>query len=167
MGTLSRVPPVTRRCCFTPAASVVPRAGTGATEILVTLSAFVTLDKSYQARGYLNFLGEEAKRGALQGEHLRLDGWPSKRTKHWRRGVWGCRWLGRAGDVLEPYLFLPFLMVFAWTYFLLQRRVPLPVSAVFAVSGLAAGLILFAFCAVWVWLQRNDEEESKDVPADP
>src|SRR3974377_2131383 len=34
--------------------------------ILVTLSAFVILYKSYQARGYLEFLGEHAKDGSLQ-----------------------------------------------------------------------------------------------------
>ena len=33
--------------------------------ILVTFSAFVMLFKSYQARGYLHFLGAEAKRGNI------------------------------------------------------------------------------------------------------
>jgi hypothetical protein len=42
-------------------------AGNGLTlaGILVTLSAFVILYKSYQARGYLHFLGTEAKRGSI------------------------------------------------------------------------------------------------------
>jgi hypothetical protein len=43
--------------------------------ILVTLSAFVMLYKSYQARGYLHFLGSEAKRGEIA------------------RGIPGTRWL--------------------------------------------------------------------------
>ena len=61
------------------------------------LSAFVMLYKSYQARGYLHFLGTEAKRGQLQEEYLQLDGWPSKRIKGWRRGAWvcPCPWAGR------------------------------------------------------------------------
>jgi hypothetical protein len=47
--------------------------------ILVTLSAFVILYKSYQARGYLQFLGGQAKQGTLQEQDLPLFGWPSKR----------------------------------------------------------------------------------------
>jgi hypothetical protein len=42
--------------------------------ILITLSAFVMLYKSYQARGYLQFLGKQAKLGTLQEEHLPLVG---------------------------------------------------------------------------------------------
>jgi hypothetical protein len=53
--------------------------------ILVTLSAFIILYKSYQARGYLQFLGNEAKRGTLREQDLPLFGWPSKRIKGWRK----------------------------------------------------------------------------------
>jgi hypothetical protein len=94
--------------------------------ILVTLSAFVMLYKSYQARGYLHFLGTEAKRGKLQEQYLRLDGWPKKRIKHWRRNVWICPWLERVADLLEPYLSLPILIVSAWTF--------LPLAAVATAS---------------------------------
>ncbi|HAM52368.1 MAG TPA: hypothetical protein DCP92_17355 [Nitrospiraceae bacterium] len=38
-------------------------------EILITLSAFVMLYESCQARGYLHFLGTEAKRGTLKEEY--------------------------------------------------------------------------------------------------
>src|SRR5262245_28320470 len=69
--------------------------------ILVTLSAFVILYKSYQARGYLQFLGDDAKRGTLREECLPLVGWPKKRIKGWRRNVWVCPWLGQASDLLE------------------------------------------------------------------
>ena len=75
--------------------------------ILVTLSAFVMLYKSYQARGYLHFLGQEAKQGRLQEEYLPLDGWPKKRIKGWWRDVWVCPWLAQISDALEPWLFLP------------------------------------------------------------
>jgi len=84
--------------------------------ILVTLSAFVILYKSYQARGYLQFLGSEAKRGALREEDLPLIGWPSKRIKGWRKKVWLCPWLGRTSDLPEPYLFLPSLLILAWLF---------------------------------------------------
>src|SRR5262252_3457263 len=72
--------------------------------ILVTLSAFVILYKSYQARGYLQFLGNEAKLGRLKEEDLPLFGWPPHRIQGWRKQVWVCDWLARASDLLEPYL---------------------------------------------------------------
>src|SRR5580765_5897097 len=74
---------------------------------LVTLSAFVMLYKSYQARGYLNFLGQQAKLGMLQEQDLPLAGWPRQRIKGWRKNVWFCSWLDQFSDLLEPYLFLP------------------------------------------------------------
>src|SRR5204863_7296755 len=45
--------------------SMLPLVG-----ILVSFSAFVILYKSYQARGYLQFLGNEAKQGTLREENL-------------------------------------------------------------------------------------------------
>ena len=61
--------------------------------ILVTVSAFVLLYKSYQARGYLQFLGDAAKQGTLREQDLPLFGWPSKRIKGWRRKVWRSPWI--------------------------------------------------------------------------
>src|SRR5262245_46532689 len=71
--------------------------------ILVTLSAFIILYKSYQARGYLQFLGNEAKQGTLREEELPLVGWPRKRIKGWKRKIWVCPWLEKPSDLLEPY----------------------------------------------------------------
>ena len=133
--------------------------------ILVTLSAFVMLYKSYQARGYLHFLGTEAKRGKLQEEYLRLDGWPKKRIKHWRRKVWICPWLERAGDLLEPYLSLPFIIVSAWIFLRLQRGLPLHPAIVLGVAIILATFILFVFCMVWIWSQGTDEEERTEEPS--
>src|SRR5262245_51619269 len=82
--------------------------------ILVALSSFVMLYKSYQARGYLHFLGQEAKRGHLLEVYLPLDGWPQQRIKGWWRDVWLCRWFGQAGDVFEPWLFVPSLTLIMW-----------------------------------------------------
>src|SRR5678816_570858 len=49
--------------------------------ILVTVSTFIILYKSYQARGYLEFLGAEAKKGTLREEDLPLFGWPAARIQ--------------------------------------------------------------------------------------
>ena len=130
--------------------------------ILVTLSAFVMLYKSYQARGYLNFLGAEAKRGKLQEEYLRLDGWPRKRVKDWRRGVWICPWLERAGDVIEPYLCLPVLTVFMWTFLLLHHRIPLRTEMVIGVSFVLSLFVFCAFCILRVWSQKTAETEESE-----
>jgi amino acid transporter len=127
--------------------------------VFVTLSAFVMLYKSYQARGYLNFLRAEAKQGKLQEEYLRLDGWPRKRIKHWRRGVWMCPWLERASDVLEPYLSLPALIVISWMFLILPRWTPRSSVIVLAVAVVLGLLVLFVFCIVWVWVQGTDEVE--------
>jgi len=127
--------------------------------ILVTLSAFVMLYKSYQARGYLNFLGAEAKRGSMREELLGLDGWPSARVSHWRRTVWVCPWLRSPGDLLEPYLLLPAFILFAWVRILLRQWTLLPPLTTLGLAALLAIVVLFLFCAAWVWSQGMDEKE--------
>jgi hypothetical protein len=134
------------------------------TAVMVTLSAFVMLYKSYHARGYLHFLGTQAKLGKLQEEQLRLDGWPTKRIKHWRRNAWVCPWLQRAGDLLEPYLSLPGIIVSAWMFLLLHQWVSLPPAIALGVAVILAVLILSVFCIVWVWWQGTDEEEPTEAP---
>ena len=130
--------------------------------ILVTLSAFVMLYKSYQARGYLHFLGAEAKLGRLSEQYLRLDGWPSTRIKNWRKGLWVCPWLKRPGDLMEPMLSLPLLIIGAWLYLMLRRRVTLSQPLVVGVAIILGTFILFVFCALWVRSQETDEEERTD-----
>ncbi len=137
-------------------------AGLELAGILVTLSAFVMLYKSYQARGYLHFLGRLAKRGELPEKYLELDGWPKERIKHWRRQVWTCAWLERAGDLLEPYLFLPTLIVSAWMFLGLRRWILQSLPIVAAGAVFLAGLTLFGLCLVWVWWQGMDEQERTD-----
>ncbi|MCK7481118.1 MAG: hypothetical protein M0C28_30890 [Candidatus Moduliflexus flocculans] len=51
------------------------------------------LYKSYRARGYLLFLGQQAKQGTLPEQHLPLMGWPEKKDQ---RPVAGC--LGQSLD---------------------------------------------------------------------
>ncbi len=132
--------------------------------ILVTLSAFVMLYKSYHARGYLHFLGIQAKRGELSEQNLGLDGWPKRRIRDWRRSTWKCPWLERAGDLLEPYLSLPTFIVSGWMFFLLRRWVPIHPAFVALLAIIAAILILSLFCIAWVRAQRADENESIPEP---
>ena len=127
--------------------------------ILVSLSAFVILYKSYQARGYLHFLGNEAKRGTLREEHLPLDGWPKKRIKGWRGKAWLCPWLGQASDLLEPYFFLPSLLILAWLYLLLRRWLGLHPALLLILAVTLLVVVISTFCLLWVSSQEKDEEE--------
>lgn len=131
-------------------------AGLEVAGILVSLSAFVMLYKSYHARGYLHFLASLAKRGVLQEESLAIDGWPKRRIKGWRRTLWICRWLQQPGDLLEPYLFLPSLIVSGWTFLLLRRWVLLPTLLEALLAIFLAMLILFSLSVVWVWSQEME-----------
>jgi hypothetical protein len=129
--------------------------------ILVTLSAFVMLYKSYQARGYLQFLGNEAKRGTLLEELLPLAGWPKNRVKGWRRTIWICPWLGQVGDLLEPYFFLPILLLLCWLFALMQHWLTLAPWVLVALCILLAAVILSVFCSVWVWWEDKDEQQQQ------
>jgi hypothetical protein len=131
--------------------------------ILVTLSAFIILYKSYQARGYLQFLGQEAKRGTLRVEDLPLLGWPKKRIKGWRKQVWPCPWLGHVSELLEPFFFLPGLLIQAWLFVLLQSWLGLGAGILLLLSAVLAAVILAALCIVWVWWQSMDEEETQQA----
>lgn len=139
-------------------------AGIELAGIFVTLSAFVMLYKSYQARGYLQYLGMLAKRGELAEQCLGLDGWPNKRIMHWRRAFWICPLLQHIGDVLEPYLFLPVLIVSAWIFLLLLRWMRQPVVVVGGAAVFLAILILSLFSLVWVWWESTDEKEDNVQP---
>jgi len=135
--------------------------------ILVALSAFVILYKSYQARGYLDFLGREAKRGALQEEHLPLFGWPRKRIKGWWRNVWLCRWLGKTSDLLEPYAFLPGLIILAWLLVLMRPLLRLNTEILVLLCTILTAVMLGVFCIVWVRWQGRDEEELPPIRTAP
>lgn len=131
--------------------------------ILVTLSAFVMLYKSYQARGYLQFLGQQAKQGRLPEQHLPLIGWPSKRIKGWWRDGWVCPWIGKAGDVLEPWLFLPCLFMFMWVTALLQKRTTLDPVVNLLLDAILTAAIFSVYCIVLVWAQGKDEVPGEDI----
>ena len=126
--------------------------------ILVTLSAFVILYKSYQARGYLQFLGHEAKQGTLREQDLPLFGWPGKRIKGWRKKVWPRPWIGKGNELLEPFFFLPALLVLAWLFVLLRQWLALDARLLVVLSAILAVVMISLLCIVWVWWQRKDEE---------
>lgn len=130
--------------------------------IIVTLSAFLMLYKSYQARGYLQFLGRRAKQGTLQEEHVPLVGWPEKRIKGWWRDVWFCPWFGQAGDLLEPWLFLPSLFMFMWLIALVQQRTRLGTGVVLILAAILTAGILSVECIALVWSQDKDEERIEE-----
>jgi hypothetical protein len=131
--------------------------------ILVTLSAFVMLYKSYQARGYLQFLGRQAKQGRLPEQHLPLMGWPGKRINGWWRDVWVCRWIGKTGDVLEPWLFLPCLFMFMWVTALLQKWTMLGPALNLILDAILTAAIFSVYCIVLVWAQGKDEVPAEDM----
>jgi|WetSurMetagenome_2_1015567.scaffolds.fasta_scaffold07877_6 hypothetical protein len=131
--------------------------------ILVTLSAFVMLYKSYQARGYLLFLGQQAKQGRLPEQYLPLMGWPGKRIAGWWRDVWVCPWIGEPGDVLEPWLFLPCLFMFMWVTALLQQWTMLGPAVNLMLDAIVTAVIFSVYCIVLVRVQRKDEVP-REVP---
>jgi len=128
--------------------------------ILVTLSTFFILYKSYQARGYLQFLGNEAKLGNLREENLPLFGWPSRRIKGWRKNVWVCPWIGKGSELLEPFFFLPTLLVLAWLFLLLREFLALSSGMLLALSTILAVAMIAALCMGWVWRERKYEDQS-------
>jgi len=129
--------------------------------ILVSLSAFVILYKSYQARGYLEFLGEQAKGGTLREADLPLFGWPSRRIKGWRKNLWLCPWLRKLGDLLEPYMFLPSLLILAWLFVLMHYQLAAAKGTILILSILLDAAILWALCVLWVRGEAKNEQEQK------
>ncbi len=125
--------------------------------ILLTLSAFVMLYQSYQARGYLRFLGQKAKQGTLKEEQLPLVGWPSKRIKAWRKNLWVCPWLRRALDLIEPWVLLPFLFTSMWMTALLQSQSSLNTEVALTLGVILSSVILFMSCIGLVQSQGDDE----------
>ncbi|MGO9266555.1 MAG: hypothetical protein ACLQBA_17015 [Candidatus Binataceae bacterium] len=129
--------------------------------ILVALSGFVVLYKSYQARGYLQFLGERAKQGKLLEQDLPLIGWPSHRIKGWQRDVWRCPWFRQTPDLLEPWMFLTYLFVFGWLSGLLRSCTTLEIETLLITIAILSATILSAFCIVLVWFWRKGEEPAE------
>jgi len=145
--------------------SRIVAAALAAIGILITLSTYLILYKSYHARGYLEFLGGVAKSGRLPESLLPMMGWPHRRVKDWRRDFWTCRWLGKAEDLLEPYLFLPLLLILAWL--IVGARQYLPAERHWALPACALGTIAILAAASIVWVHRHQKAEDQSLPPAP
>jgi hypothetical protein len=124
--------------------------------MVVALSAFFMLYRSYEAKGYLQFLGKEAKQGALKEEYLPLVGWPRNRIKGWRND-WICQWIRRLRDLLEPWLLLPYVFISLWMTALLHARSRLNHAIIYTLALILSAVILSMSCIVLVWLQGKDD----------
>ena len=118
--------------------------------ILIALSAFLMLYKSYQARGYLEYLGQQARRGTLPEADLPLTGWPGRRVEEWWREVWASPWLGKAADLLEPWMFLPWLFVFMWASVLFKTQAPLGMAMALVLGAVASSSVFAALSLLLV-----------------
>lgn len=123
--------------------------------MLVSLSAFVMLYQSYQARGYLQFLGQQAKEGTLREENLPLMGWPKTRIKDWWRNVWKYPWFMQARDLFEPWLLLPYLFASMWMTGLLHAESRLNIGVALILGLVLSGFILSTSCIALVWSQNK------------
>jgi hypothetical protein len=130
--------------------------------ILIALSAFLMLYRSYQARGYLQFLGLHAKQGTLQEEQLPLIGWPRIRIKGWWKSVWVCPWFKHIGDLFEPWLLLPYVFISLWMTSLLYAQSKLNIAVVLMLGMILSATILSACCVLLIWSQ-NKEKENMDA----
>jgi hypothetical protein len=124
--------------------------------ILVSFSAFLMLYQSYESRGYLQFLGLQAKDGTLREEHLPLTGWPRNRIKGWRRSFWVFPWFRQSRDLLEPWLLLPFLFAFMWISALLHAQTRLNIGVALTVGMILSAVLFATSCMVLVWSQSKD-----------
>jgi hypothetical protein len=136
---------------ITPTHSVLSVVG-----ILIALSAFVMLYKSYEARGYLQFLGLHAKDGTLREEDLPLTGWPRNRIQGWWKSVWAFPWFRGNRDLLEPWLVLPFLFTSMWMSALLHTQSGLNIGIALIAGVILSAVLLAASCIVLVWSQSKD-----------
>jgi len=127
--------------------------------LFLSLSAFVMLYRSYQARGYLAFLGLRAKEGRLQEKDLPILGWPARRLKGWSREVWAHLWIAKLSDLLEPWVFLPFLFVFLWIAVPLNAWTDLGNGVILTLSGLLSAMVFALFCGAMARSWGKDEVE--------
>jgi hypothetical protein len=133
--------------------------------LLITLSAFISLYKSYQARGYLKFLGREAKKGKLPEQYLRFDGWPVERMHGWRSKVWVCPWFERFSDILEPQMTIPGFLLTSWSFFWLKATQQRSVPVALALGFLVGTIGLFLVCVIWTWIQGLDTDDPPQPPS--
>jgi len=131
---------------------------------LVALSAFLMLYRSYRARGYLQFLGKEAKHGKLKEEDLPLTGWPQNRTRGWWRSDWLCQWFRQTSDLFEPWLLLPYLFTSVGIIVLLRTATRLSTPVVLILAVVLSAVFLSMSCVALVWSQSKDDTGAEGEP---
>jgi hypothetical protein len=94
----------------------------------------------------------------LRDEDLPLCGWPSRRIKGWRKKVWPCPWVGKGSELLEPFFFLPSLVLTAWLYVVLRQWLAFNAGVLAILSIILAVILMFVICVGWVCWQRRDEK---------
>jgi len=129
--------------------------------IVISLSAFRMLYQSYQAKGYLEFLGQKAEQGALQEKDLPLMGWPRSRIKGWWRTVWSHRWIRRTRDLLEPWILLPYLFANMWVLVLLHAWSRRNEAVVLILSVILSAAIFVISCIALLWSQSKDDDSTE------
>ena len=125
--------------------------------LFLSLSAFGMLYRSYQARGYLRFLGDRAKRGMLQEKDLPIIGWPAHRISGWSTEAWAHPWIAKTSDLLEPWLFLPFLFALMWVTVPLRAWTELGPRVTLILAGLLSTTVFAVFCSAMVRSWGQDE----------
>jgi hypothetical protein len=128
--------------------------------LFLSLSAFVMLYRSYQARGYLSFLGQRAKQGRLREEDLPIIGWPPHRIRGWSREVWAHPWIAKTSDVLEPWLFLPYCFLLLWLAGLLRTFTELRLGVVLILASLLSVIVFMVSCGAMVRTWDKHELDS-------
>jgi hypothetical protein len=96
--------------------------------------------------------------GRLRDKYLDLDGWPIHRMESWRKTTWVCPWLKQAGDMIEPILFLPVIVVIAWLFILLRQWIGQSPVVVLGLSIVGSVFTFSLLAALWVWSQDRDNE---------
>ena len=77
-------------------------------------------------------------------------------------GVWICPWFGKISDALEPWLFLPGLIMSVWLFILLEPWILLHKAIVLAIAAILVTLSLPLFCVLWVWFHGKDNESGAE-----
>ena len=68
-------------------------------------------------------------------------------------------------DALEPWLFLPTLLMSMWLFILLEPWILLHKAIVLALAAILVTLMLSSFCILWVWFHGKDDERRAEEPA--
>lgn len=72
-----------------------------------------------------------------------------------------CPWLARARDLLEPWLFLPFLFMTMWLSVLLHQWAPLDNRGTWVLAAILVAGFLSVCCILLVRSQSKDEEHTE------